>query len=209
MTDSDSHWHRVYSEKSEDALSWHQAEAALSLDLIDSLHLAPEAAVIDIGGGTSRLVDGLLARGRHDLTVLDISGVALDRARHRLGAAGAPVKWITADITNWQPPQSYALWHDRAVFHFMVTAEDRAAYLSRLETGLAPGGHALIATFAPDGPEKCSGLPVARYSPEMLAEVLGPAFSLVAAQRHHDVTPWGAAQSFQYSLLRKLPQGAA
>lgn len=209
MTDPNAHWNRVYSEKSDDALSWHQAEAAASLALLGSLPAGPNTALIDIGGGTARLVDALLGRGWQDLTVLDISPVALDQARNRLGASGASVTWLAADITRWLPPRRFDLWHDRAVFHFMVSPEDRAAYLAALEAGLAPGGHALIATFAPDGPERCSGLPVTRYSPQMLAETLGPGFAPVTAQYHRHVTPWGAEQSFQYSLLRKLPQGGA
>lgn len=213
MTDPNTHWNRVYSEKTDETLSWHQAEAAASLalidSLIDSLTTGPDTALIDIGGGTARLVDAMLDRGWHDLTVLDISPVALDQARNRLGSAGASVCWLAADITRWLPPRRFDLWHDRAVFHFMVSAEDRAAYLAALEAGLAPGGHVLIATFAPDGPSQCSGLPVARYSPETLAATLGPGFALVSAQRQSHVTPWGAGQAFQYSLLRKLPQGGA
>lgn len=209
MTDLNSHWNRVYREKTDAALSWHQAGATASLALIDSLRAGPETALIDIGGGTARLVDALLGRGWHDLTVLDISLVALDQARNRLGSAGASVCWQPADITRWLPPRRFDLWHDRAVFHFMVTAEDQAAYLAALEAGLAPGGHAVIATFAPDGPSQCSGLPVARYSPETLAATLGSGFALVASQRQSHMTPWGAEQAFQYSLLRKLPQGGA
>lgn len=164
--------------------------------------------MIDIGGGTSRLAAALLARGLRDVTVLDLSQAALDAARARLGTGGDGVTWIAADVTRWTPTRRYDLWHDRAAFHFLVDPADRAAYLVRLDRALVPGGHALIATFALDGPERCSGLPVVRYSPETLAQVLGPRFTPVARRLHDHLTPRGALQKFQFSLFRKAP-GAA
>jgi len=135
---------------------------------------------------------------------LDLSESALAAARVRLGARENSVKWIAADITRWEPTQTYDIWHDRAVFHFLVKPDDRDAYIQRVSRSVIPGGHAIIATFALDGPEKCSGLPVARYSPSSLAETLGSVFSLMTDQFHLHHTPWGSQQSFQYSLFRKL-----
>lgn len=204
MTDKrQAHWDTVYDQKSETQLSWHQEEAQLSLELARLAGLSATSSAIDIGGGTSRFAGALLDLGLRDITVLDLSRVALDAARQRLGHPGNAVTWIAADITAWPPDRQYDFWHDRAVFHFLVDAEDRAAYLNSLAKGLDVGGHAMIATFAPDGPETCSGLPVARYSPEDLAKVLGERFALVAHRHHLHQTPWGKPQSFQFSLFRR------
>lgn len=204
MTDTrKAHWDTVYDQKSEAQLSWHQDEAKLSLELAGLAGITAASSAIDIGGGTSRFAGTLLDLGLRDVTVLDLSQVALDAARQRLGQAGETVTWIAADITDWSPDRRYDFWHDRAVFHFLVDAEDRAAYLNGLSKGVDVGGHAMIATFAPDGPETCSGLPVARYSPESLAEVLGERFALVAHRYHLHQTPWGKPQSFQFSLFRR------
>ncbi len=201
--DRQAHWDSVYSRKSENQLSWHQDDPGLSLELAELTGLSPESSVIDIGGGTSRLAAALRHRGIRDISVLDLSAVALKAARERMGTAGEGVTWIAADVTAWHPGRCFDLWHDRAVFHFLVDEADRRAYLARLEEGVCTGGHAIIATFAPDGPETCSGLPVARYSPETLAETLGDGFQPVASRLDLHQTPWGAAQSFQYSLFRK------
>lgn len=198
MTDARTHWDHVYSGKTEVQLSWHQGAARVSLEM--TLGLRP-ASVIDIGGGTSRYAGALLAAGIADMTVLDISQVALDAARAR---DGETIDWLCADIRTWNPGRRWDLWHDRAVFHFLTGAEERAAYLVALRRALAPGGHALIATFAPEGPASCSGLPVARYSPQMLAEVLGNGFSPVEAREERHVTPWGSPQAFQFSLFRRI-----
>lgn len=204
MTDKrKAHWDTVYDQKSEMQLSWHQEEAQLSLELAKLAGISPTSSAIDIGGGTSRFAGTLLELGLRDVTVLDLSQVALDAARQRLGQAGDAVSWIAADITAWSPDRQYDFWHDRAVFHFLVDAKDRAAYLNSLTKGLDVGGHAMIATFAPDGPETCSGLPVARYSPEELADVLGERFALIAQRHHLHQTPWGKPQSFQFSLFRR------
>ena len=143
------------------------------------------------------------SRGFAAITVLDVSEAALQSVKARLGENAASVRWIAADATDWQPPESFDIWHDRAAFHFLVEEKDRAAYLDRLHAGVKPGGHAIIATFAPDGPEKCSGLPVRRYSPESLGKTIGSAFDLVEHRLHRHITPWGAVQSFQFSVLRR------
>ncbi|KAA9009992.1 class I SAM-dependent methyltransferase [Histidinibacterium aquaticum] len=204
MTDDKrTHWDAVYGEKSEAEFSWHQDDPEVSLDLIGRAGIGPTASVIDVGGGTSRLAEALLDRGLRDVTVLDLSQVALTAARERLGPAGESVTWLCADITTWVPARQYDLWHDRAVFHFLVDALARDAYLERMERALKPGGHAIIATFAPDGPTSCSGLPVCRYSPADLAEALEDGFALVEHRSHKHRTPWGSTQSFQFSLFRR------
>ena len=198
-----SHWQNVYLSKGEQQVSWTQADPQPSLGLIEKFAYGRDASIIDIGGGASRLVDALLAHGFAAITVLDLSGAALQSAQARLGEQGATVRWIGADATAWQPPQSFDIWHDRAAFHFLVEEKDRTAYVERLHAGVKPGGHAIIATFAPDGPEKCSGLPVQRYDPESLSRTIGNAFDLVEHQGHRHVTLWGAAQLFQFSVLRR------
>ncbi|MBR0932509.1 trans-aconitate 2-methyltransferase [Bradyrhizobium jicamae] len=206
MTGSDrqSHWQTVYLTKGEQDVSWSQADPQPSLRLIESVVAGRDAAIVDIGGGASRLVDALLQHGFAALTVLDLSEAALASARVRVGAAGDTVQWIAGDATVWQPQEAFDVWHDRAAFHFLVEERDRAAYLDRLHRGVRPGGHAVIATFALDGPEKCSGLPVARYDPATLSRTIGPAFELIAHEPHRHVTPWGATQSFQFSVLRRI-----
>ncbi|MCA6122616.1 class I SAM-dependent methyltransferase [Bradyrhizobium sp. WSM 1704] len=199
-----SHWQTVYLTKGEQQVSWSQADPQPSLRLIESVAAGRDAPIIDVGGGASRLVDALLAHGYRALTVFDLSEAALARARQRVGAAGEGVRWIEGDATIWQPPQAFDVWHDRAAFHFLVAEADRAAYLERLHRGVRSGGHAIIGTFALDGPEKCSGLPVQRYDPATLGAAIGPAFALIAQVPHRHVTPWGATQSFQFSVLRRL-----
>jgi SAM-dependent methyltransferase len=178
----------------------------VSLDLV-RVHLQPGEPFIDIGAGASRLVDALLDEGFGSPTVLDLSPSALAVSRQRLGARGDDVAWIEADITTWEPDRTYAVWHDRAVFHFLTTAEDRAGYARALSAALRPGGIAIIATFADGGPERCSGLPVMRYAPEALAQeldrLLPGRFETLDAQRHMHITPKGNRQSFQYSVFRK------
>jgi SAM-dependent methyltransferase len=201
--DREAHWQKVYLEKGEQQVSWTQPSPEPSLGL--TLKFAPsrQASIVDIGGGASRLVDALRDRGYAAVTVLDLSEAALANARQRLGSRGANVQWIAADVTRWGPPHAFDLWHDRAAFHFLVDAGDRQAYLDHLHRGVKAGGHAIIATFALDGPEKCSGLPVARYDPAGLSTMIGGAFELIEHQPHHHVTPWGAMQSFQFSVLRR------
>jgi len=205
MTASDprSHWQTVYLTKGEQQVSWSQADPQPSLRLIESVATSREASIVDVGGGASRLVDALLQSGFHALTVLDLSAAALASARERIGAAGDAVCWVAGDATVWQPQQAFDIWHDRAAFHFLVAEMDRTAYLDRLHRGVRAGGHAVIGTFALDGPEKCSGLPVQRYDSATLSQTIGPAFELIAEVPHQHVTPWGATQSFQFSVLRR------
>jgi SAM-dependent methyltransferase len=197
------HWENVYTTKGENEVSWFQQSPAPSLELIVQAGATSTSAIIDIGGGASRLVDNLIAQGFADVTVLDLSGAALAAARSRLGVRAERVNWIVADATNWEPARVYDIWHDRAAFHFLTDADDRAAYIARLKRGLKIGGHAIIATFALDGPEKCSGLPVARYDSASLGHTLGAAFRLIDTRSHMHATPWGSQQSFQFSVFRR------
>jgi SAM-dependent methyltransferase len=197
------HWENVYTTKRENEVSWFQQSPAPSLELIVQAGATSKSAIIDIGGGASRLVDHLVEQGFEDVTVLDLSGAALAAAKSRLGTGAERVNWIVADATTWEPVKSYDIWHDRAAFHFLTDTSDRAAYVDRLGRGLKIGGHAIIATFALDGPEKCSGLPVARYDSASLGRTLGTAFKLVHTQRHEHVTPWDSRQNFQFSVFRR------
>jgi SAM-dependent methyltransferase len=199
------HWQNVYRRKGENEVSWFQESPAPSLELIAQAGASPTSAILDIGGGASRLVDHLIDRGFQDVTVLDLSEAALEAAKERLGKIAAQVHWIVADATIWEPQHAYDIWHDRAAFHFLTEDHDRAAYVARLERALAIGGHAIIATFALDGPERCSDLPVARYDPESLGQTLGPTFELIHSRRHAHATPWGSHQSFQFSTFRHRP----
>ncbi len=201
------HWDAIYTTKAESELSWFEPTPTVSLRMIASAHLAPDACAIDIGGGESRLVDELLARGVRCLAVLDVSHAALERTRARLGREGSCVSLITADVTAEWSFSPVQLWHDRAVFHFLTEAGDRARYRERMAALIVPGGTAIVATFAPDGPEQCSGLPVVRYSPESLAAELGEPFVLVQSEMHAHRTPGGKVQRFQYSRFASQPAG--
>lgn len=203
IMDRREHWNQVYTTKKDDAVSWHQKEASLSLELIRQCSLPSTAGVIDVGGGASRLVDGLIERGFQDITVLDISEQALSTAAARLGAVGANVSWVPADITTYTPVRTFDLWHDRAVFHFLTSPDDRAVYSQTLTTALTPGAHAIVSTFALHGPERCSGLDVARYDAEGLVRALGPAFDLVEARDEAHTTPWGSVQAFTFVRVRR------
>jgi SAM-dependent methyltransferase len=197
------HWETVYVTKDENEVSWFQDDPAPSLELIDQVRPAPDTEIIDVGCGASRLIDGLMARSFRRLTALDISAAALDLATLRIGRRASEVHWIVADVTEWHPSRRFGIWHDRAAFHFLVEEADRAAYIARLKEALVPGGHAIIATFAADGPEKCSGLPVHRYDAAGLATELGAEFTLVDSRLHDHVTPWKSSQRFQFSIFRK------
>jgi SAM-dependent methyltransferase len=197
------HWEKVYANKGEKEVSWFQENPAPSLELLSQVSAIPTSAIIDIGGGASRLVDHLIKNGFQDVTVLDLSGAALDAAKARLGDRAAQVHWFVADATVWEPVKAYDIWHDRAAFHFLTDEHDRTAYVARLGRGLKVGGHAIVATFALDGPERCSGLPVMRYDAASLGRTLGPTFQLVHTQRHEHATPWGSQQIFQFSVFRR------
>jgi trans-aconitate methyltransferase len=200
---SKDHWEAVYAASDETGVSCFQDSPLPSIELIERLKPTKDTRVIDVGGGASRLVDALLERGVRRPTVLDISQGALDLACLRLGRSASQAQWIVEDVTEWEPSSRFDIWHDRAAFHFLVEASDRAAYIARLKQALRPGGHAIIATFAPDGPEECSGLPVYRTDAKGLAKELGEAFTLVEARTHDHVTPKNSSQHFQFSVFQR------
>lgn len=197
------HWERAYEEKSDDEVSWFQPDPETSLAMIARTELDPDDPVIDVGGGASRLVDRLLERGHRDVRVLDIAEAPLARARGRLGVDADRVRWIRADVTSasLEPVQ---LWHDRAVFHFLVAPESREAYRRVLLDTLVPGGTLVLGTFAPDGPERCSGLPVERYDLPKLCEVLGDELEPIEELRETHVTPAGREQRFFFARFRRV-----
>jgi len=203
----ESYWDAVYAAREDTALTWFEETPELSLRLIEE-HAGPYDPVIDVGGGASRLVGLLIGRQFTRITCLDLSGAALATSQGRLGDAAERVTWIAADVTTWRADAgAYAAWHDRAAFHFLTEAAQREAYVANMVRGVRPGGHAILMTFAEDGPERCSGLPVHRYSPESLGSEIGRhapgAFSRVSASRFLHRTPKGAEQAFQVSVLRR------
>lgn len=198
------HWEQVYATKASDSVSWFQEHAEHSLRIIRHTGLGKDAAIIDVGGGTSTLVDDLLAEGYADLTVLDLSAAALAVARQRLGKLADSAHWIEGDITRATfPLHRFDIWHDRAVFHFLTDPADRHAYVEQVMRAVRPGGHVIVATFAEDGPEKCSGLPVMRYHPESLHAEFGDAFLLTGHEKEAHHTPFGTVQQFVYCYCRK------
>lgn len=198
------HWDAVYDTRGEDGVSWFQAVPTITLELLQDLGVAADASIIDLGGGASVVVDHLLPRGFTDITILDVSKVALDKTATRLGPDARDVHWLHRDIFDWSPDRGYDLWHDRAVFHFLIDHDERQSYVRTLASGLAPGGRAIIATFDVDGPSHCSGLPVVRYGAEDLARVFAPDFGLVSSHREEHVTPAGLIQPFTWAVLTRL-----
>lgn len=200
---SKSHWERVYSTKATTAVSWFQEHAQHSFSLIRDTGVAFSASIIDVGGGASTLVDDLLANGYSNITVLDLSAAALAAAKTRLGAIGNSVQWLEADITNATLTAGFFdVWHDRAVFHFLTSPEERQAYVQAVLRSVKPGGHVLVATFAEDGPTQCSGLPVMRYSADELHAEFGTPFTLVRHEKEEHRTPSGTVQQFVYCYCR-------
>lgn len=198
------HWQDVWANKAEEAVSWYQAHPGRSLDMIARAELPSDAPIIDVGGGASLLVDHLLDAGHTDVSVLDLADAGLRRARQRLGARADMVHWYTRDVLGFNDDRTYALWHDRAVFHFLTDPSDRARYLETLLDQLAPQGQVVIATFAADGPERCSGLPVQRYSPQSLHEALGTqTFDVLESDSESHYTPWDSEQRFTWLRLRR------
>jgi len=197
------HWEQIYSTRLTTAVSWYQANPAVSLSLIAASGIQKDEAIIDVGGGASLLVDCLLGRGFSRLAVLDISAAALEAAKSRLGEGAGRVDWVVADVTQFKPQEKYALWHDRAVFHFLTNAEDRQAYMAVARQAIQPEGNLIIATFSLNGPEKCSGLEIVRYSPESLAREVGDDFELVETCDEIHTTPGGGHQSFVYCRFRR------
>lgn len=201
--DARTHWDGVYARKRADEVSWFQRAPTVSLAWIRGLELPRDAPLVDVGGGASRLVDHLLADGHRAVTVLDISEEALATTRARLGAEAGQVTWLVQDAVSWRPSQTYHVWHDRAVFHFLTEAERRDGYLNALAAGVATGGRFIVATFAPDGPETCSGLPVQRYGADDLAALLGPDWRLVESTREDHTTPGGRVQPFTWCHFQR------
>lgn len=192
------HWNQVYQTKRTNDVSWHQRRPDVSLALITASGVSKDAGVIDVGGGASTLVDFLLGDGYSNLAVLDLSVAALTHSRSRLGARAAGVKWFEADVTSFEPPHRFGLWHDRAVYHFLTAADDRRGYVSTLRRTLQPGGTVIISTFALDGPAKCSGLDVIRYDEQAIRSELGAEFQLQEVRRETHMTPWESEQRFIY-----------
>jgi SAM-dependent methyltransferase len=200
--DRTEHWNQVYEANGSSDVSWFQPVPLNSMRLLDVAGLTPSSCVIDVGGGDSRLVDALLDRGLQCVTVLDVSGAAIARVQQRLGNRASIVRWVVADVTGAWPVSPVDIWHDRAAFHFLVDEEDRARYVANLHKALKPGGHVIIASFAPDGPAKCSGLPVMRHSAKSLAAELGAGFELLHSYVEPHQTPMGTTQSFLYAAFR-------
>jgi SAM-dependent methyltransferase len=204
MTDARSHWEDSYSNKTPDEVSWYEPRPQRSVELIRATGLGHDARILDVGGGASSLAAQLLGMGYTDLTVADISPAALAHAKAELGSDAARITWIEADVRTRDFGRRYDLWHDRALFHFMVSRADREGYLDVLRRTLRPTGHLVIATFGPQGPTRCSGLPVRRYGAENLLSVLGEDFVLASARLATHRTPSGASQQFLYArLLRR------
>ena len=197
------HWDQVHERRAPDQVSWYQPHLERSLALIDQAHLPTDAAIIDVGGGTSTLVDDLLDRGYSRLTVLDISSKAVATARRRLGARAGEVSWLTADITRIELPlHEFDFWHDRAVFHFLRDEQSRIRYVAAVRHALKPGGYVVVATFGPEGPERCSGLEVMRYSAEGIHAQFGGLFRKLASFTEIHQTPGGAEQEFVYCFCK-------
>ncbi len=204
------HWEALYRTKGPDQMSWFEPEATLSLALVQRVAPTRDEAIIDVGAGSATLVDGLLTAGYRRVTVLDLSAAALEQAQRRLGDRARAIDWREADILDAPlPGRAFDVWHDRAVFHFLTDAADRRAYVTQVRRALRPGGFALVATFATDGPSRCSGLEVARYSPDSLHAEFGDDFRLLTSERQTHVTPWGAPQAFTYCLCRYEPHALA
>lgn len=191
------YWDGRYADIGDTNVSWFQPTPETSLMLIGKVS-EPRHSVVDVGGGASRLVDHLLERGYHDLTVVDLSQQALSVARDRVG--NAPVHWVVSDVRDWQPDRTFEVWHDRAAYHFLVDADDQAHYWNLVRASVPAGGHVVLSTFAEDGPEMCSGLPVHRYSAEGLAASMGEGFTVRETLREQHTTPTGGTQSFVWVL---------
>lgn len=204
MSDCKTHWENIYKTKSSKDVSWYTPHLEKSLHIIRGLGLSKDAEIIDVGGGASTLLDDLLAEGYKKITALDISSEAFKVSKARLGNKANSIHWLEADVTQASlKPKHYDLWHDRAVFHFLTKPEDRQKYVNTLSKALKPGGYALMATFGPNGPLKCSGLEIVRYSDQSLKSELGERFRLESHFLEIHKTPFGAAQEFLYGLFQK------
>lgn len=196
------HWDAAYAQ-GDDSRSWFQLQPAISLQMLDAAGASAPDSVLDVGGGASPLAGVLLDRGFADVTVLDISAIGMQYARQRLGPRAAQARWLTADILTWRPPRSYQVWHDRAVFHFLTDSQDRRQYLQALHAATAASAVAVFGCFALDGPQHCSGLPVARYGADELAGQLGSTWTLITGVREEHITPAGATQPFTWAAFRR------
>jgi ubiquinone/menaquinone biosynthesis C-methylase UbiE len=203
--DRKSHWEQIYRNRSADEMGWFQPTPALSLDLIRQCRLAPKDTIIDVGGGASLLVDHLLKAGYQSITILDIAPTALQMARARLGESADRVHWLEADVINFALEHQVHLWHDRAAFHFLTQADDRHAYIANVRRTLLPGGHLIVAAFAPGGPKKCSNLDIVQYDGRKISVELGHAFELQQTRQEIHTTPAGVEQAFNYFLFRYTP----
>lgn len=204
MTDITGHWQAIYSTKNASEVSWFEDVPRTSLDVVERL-TSSDSSVIDVGAGASHLVDHLIADGYADLTVLDVSEAALATTRLRLAASLVQPTFLVADITTWQPSRHYDLWHDRAVFHFMTDVRMQSGYVKAMSSAVKPGGHAVVSTFADDGPEQCSGLSVVRYDEASLAAQFASNFAAVESWRSTHVTPWRSEQRFIWVVLQRQP----
>jgi len=196
------HWDGAYAQ-GDGTRSWFEKHPDMSLRMLDSAGVSAADALIDVGGGASPLTGALLDRGFRDLTVLDISAAGMQHARDRLGSRADQVHWLTADVLSWRPQRHYQAWHDRAAYHFLTIDEHRQQYLHTLDTATAPNAIAVFGCFAPDGPQRCSGLPVARYSPAQLARQIGTKWLLISQDREQHITPAGTIQPFTWIALRR------
>ena len=197
------HWNEIYQNNSDQEVSWFQDVPSKSLELIDELGLKSDDSIIDIGGGNSRLVDHLWAKGFRNLSVLDISEVALDKAKERLGHISKAVKFIASDVTKFSSSEKYRLWHDRATFHFLTAVEEVESYLSNANQSIAPGGFLIVSTFSKTGPEKCSGLTISQYSEQDLKALFGKYFANIRCFEDTHSTPWNSTQNFVYCGFKK------
>lgn len=205
MTDKATHWESVYRTKDATSVSWFKTHLDVSLDLLKQAGVNQASRIIDVGAGASTLVDDLLDSGTQHIAALDLSAEALAIAKRRLGARASSISWLIGDAARFDfNPNSFDIWHDRAVLHFLVDPADAAAYVRNAERAIVPGGYALIGCFASDGPEKCSGLNVVRRDPEDIAQLFSANFKLIDSRRERHSTPLGGSQSFAYALLRKL-----
>jgi 2-polyprenyl-3-methyl-5-hydroxy-6-metoxy-1,4-benzoquinol methylase len=203
VLDTKAHWEWIYTRKAPDAVSWYRSHLETSLALIERAANRKSAAIIDVGGGESTLVDDLLARGYENVTILDISETAIEATKRRLGAAAKRVRWLVADITEIElEPRAYNVWHDRAVFHFLTAPEHRITYIRQASRAVKRGGHVIISTFGPEGPTKCSGLQVVRYDAETLQDEFGGRFRLEESLKELHHTPSGTTQQFLYCYCR-------
>ncbi len=203
MKDKKTHWENIYSKNMANQVSWFQSHPSLSMRLIETSGIAKDEAVIDVGAGESHLVDHLLAKNFTKIAILDISSKALEDNKLRMKEQADKIEWIESDVTRFQPQQKFALWHDRAVFHFLTAEEDRLNYLHTLKNALIPDGHLIIATFTIGGPKQCSGLDIVQYDSETLCRFFGKEFELKETEMESHRTPWGAEQKFIYCRFRR------